>query len=111
MGHDCDYSLRGKCKSMCQDAVLDDPSLKLVRGYYHCPSWGKQAHWWTVREDGTIFDPTKNQFPSQGAGEYVEFDGYFECEECGKRIHEDDCIIYGNYQFCSDQCVIACVLG
>ncbi len=101
-----DYSLRGKCKKMSEEAVAADPSLRLVRGYYYCWEWGKQAHWWTVKEDGTIHDPTAAQFPSLGEGVYEEFDGWCECSECGLRIHEDDGIIggNGNYIFCSGNC-------
>lgn len=96
---------RGKCREMSEAAVRSDPSLTLVRGYYYCPAWGKQAHWWTRRPDGSIYDPTRLQFPSKGNGEYVEFDGWFECSECGKRIREEeDGTVAGNYIFCSNAC-------
>ena len=29
---------RGKCKEMAEQAVVDDPSLRIVRGFYHCHS-------------------------------------------------------------------------
>lgn len=97
---------RGKCKEMSEQAVEDDPTLTLVRGHYHCPIWGEQGHWWTVREDGTIFDPTAKQFPSGGIEEYyVEFNGILPCANCGKEIKEEDAMGYGNYGFCSDVCV------
>lgn len=36
-----DYAkYRGKCKEMSEEAVAQDPSLRLVRGYYHCPFSG-----------------------------------------------------------------------
>lgn len=95
---------RGKCHEMSKEAVRTDPSLRLVRGYYYCPHWGKQPHWWTVRQDGSIYDPTKLQFPSKGEGRYEEFDGYFNCSECNKRIKEEDGIVQGNYIFCSNRC-------
>lgn len=100
------YDLRGKCKEMSEAAVAADPTLRLVRGHYYCPHWGKQAHWWAEKSDGTIVDPTAEQFPSQGHGIYVEFDGWANCDECGERIHEDDGIIggNGNYIFCSGTC-------
>lgn len=101
-GHD--YSLRGKCKEMSDAACSEDPSLRLVRGYYHCPVWEKQPHWWCVRPDGTIHDPTAAQFPSLGTGVYEEFDGNCECDECGKIIKEKDCIFGSSYVFCSDRC-------
>lgn len=86
-----DYTLyRGKCKEMSEAAVAADPTLTLVRGHYYCPVWGKQAHWWTVRADGSILDPTALQFPSEGHGTYVPFDGAVECAECGKEMREAD---------------------
>lgn len=95
---------RGKCKEFCEKAIEQDSTLKLVRGHYHCPVWGEQAHWWTVRADGSIFDPTKDQFPSKGIGEYVEFDGRLSCEECGAETTEDTGVIMGNYICCSGRC-------
>ena len=65
--------------------------------------WGPQAHWWCVKPDGTIVDPSVNQFPRPHVGEYVEFDGFCECEECGKRVAEADAVIVSNYAFCSTQ--------
>lgn len=95
---------RGKCKEFCDQAVAKDSSLTLVRGHYLCPFWGEQPHWWTVRKDGTIYDPTKDQFPSKGIGEYVPFNGMLSCAECGKEIPEKDADIEGNYAFCSYIC-------
>lgn len=100
-----DYQkFRGKCKDMVDAAVAKDPTLTAVRGYYHCPMWGKQEHWWAMREDGSILDPTKRQFPSKGAGEYEPFDGNVECAECGKVVPEDEATPNGNYAFCSYIC-------
>jgi hypothetical protein len=96
---------RGKCKEFCKQAILEDPSLKLVRGFYHDPIWGKQQHWWTIRPDGSIFDPTKKQFPSGGIKEfYEEFNGTLECAQCGTKIKESEVIPYGRYGFCSGTC-------
>lgn len=101
-----DYSkFRGKCKEMSQKACIDDPTLTLVRGHYYCPIWNtREPHWWTVRKDGSIYDPTKSQFPSAGNGEYEPFDGFIECAECGKRIPEEEADIDGNHAFCSYLC-------
>ena len=99
---------RGKCREFCEQAILEDPSLKLVRGYYHCPFWGKQEHWWTVREDGSIFDPTVKQFPTAGAmAEYEEFNGMCECAECGKEFEEGapESRYESRYAFCSGACL------
>lgn len=100
-----DYAkYRGKCKELSEAAVLADPSLTLVRGHYHCPFWGEQAHWWTVRKDGTIRDPTAAQFPSRGRGRYEPFDGTAPCAECGKTIQEEKARFESNYAFCSYEC-------
>lgn len=96
---------RGKCKIFSEQAVADDPTLRLVRGYYYCLfSNKKEAHWWTVKPDGEIYDPTKNQFLSKGMGEYEEFDGMVECDQCGKRIAEEVAFTDGRFGFCSGRC-------
>lgn len=96
---------RGKCKEMCDVAIKDNPSLTLVRGYYWEPLWNTiEPHWWTVDENGKIFDPTRLQFPSQGFSEYIPFDGMVECAQCGKEIKEEEADIEGNYCFCSYTC-------
>jgi len=100
-----DYTkYRGKCKEMSEALVAADQSLTLVRGHYYCPAWGEQPHWWTKKPDGTIVDPTKNQFPSKGAGTYIEFNGIIPCSNCGKGISEDEADIDGRYAFCSYEC-------
>lgn len=95
---------RGKCKEYSEALIAEDPSLKLVRGYYLCPFWGEQQHWWTEKPDGTIIDPTKLQFPSKGLGEYIPFNGMVICAECGKEIHEKDARFESRYAFCSYTC-------
>lgn len=95
---------RGKCKVMSEALVAADPTLTLVRGHYICHLWGEQAHWWTKKPDGTIVDPTKDQFPSRGAGEYIEFDGVIECSNCGKEMREEEADFESNYAFCSYRC-------
>jgi len=95
---------RGKCKQLAEDLVSVDPTLKLVRGYYYCYSFGKQAHWWCEKSDGTIVDPSARQFPSNGHGHYEPFDGFCECAECGRRIKEEEADIEGRYAFCSTRC-------
>jgi hypothetical protein len=99
---------RGKCKEMSEELIKVDPSLTLVRGHYICPIWGEQAHWWTKSSDGVINDPTKDQFPSRGIGEYIEFTGHLNCSECDKEMMEgDEDIIYeSNYCFCSTKCAM-----
>jgi len=104
---------RGKCKELSEAAVAEDPTLTLVRGYYFCPIWGKdEPHWWTFRADGTIYDPTKDQFPSRGAGIYTPFDGVVYCEQCDKPMTENKAAenSVGNHAFCSYECYVRCCL-
>ena len=103
---------RGRCKEMTDALVLEDASLRQVRGWYLCPIWGKQAHWWCVKPDGTIVDPTVKQFPTAGVGaEYVEFDGRVECEYCHKDTTEEDAYMNGHHAYCSYECAMRDVLG
>lgn len=95
---------RGRCLELSKKACDEDPTLRLVRGHYYDPMWGKQAHWWCERPDVTILDPTAAQFPSKGKGHYEEFNGIVECAECGKQIKLEDADIEGNYAFCSYNC-------
>lgn len=96
----------GRCLELSTAAVAADPTLRLVRGWYHCPMWGERQHWWCVRPDGTVVDPTVTQFPTAGAGaEYEEYAGLVDCEECGKTdIPEAEACIDGNHTFCSSVC-------
>ncbi len=92
---------RGRCKEMCLAEMKRDATLTLVRGSYWDVFWGEQQHWWLVKPDGTIVDPTKDQFPSKGNGEYVPFDGFVICEVCEQRIPEEKAQFAGKYAFCS----------
>ena len=98
---------RGRCKELSEAAVAQDPTLKLTKGHYFCPIWNsEEPHWWCVRPDGSIHDPSAKQFPSKGLGIYTEFDGTFECAECGKAVAEDDALYESNYAFCSSRCLM-----
>jgi len=82
----------------------------LVRGHYYCPIWNSdEQHWWTTRKDGTIYDPTKDQFPSRGNGIYTPFSGIVNCAECGKPMKEEDALFDSRYAFCSGQCRLSFV--
>lgn len=99
-------SYRGKCFEKSSEAVRKDPSLTLVRGHYLCLFLNEKIqHWWTVRSDGTIYDPTKNQFISGGVGDYIPFDGTCECEQCGNKHPEENSIMHGRYPLCSMSCL------
>jgi len=95
---------RGKCKKMSEDAIKNNPMLTLVRGYYWDEFWGKQAHWWTKYPDGTIYDPTKDQFPTKGIGHYEEYNGMVQCAQCEKEMPEGDAVFEGRFTFCSGAC-------
>lgn len=101
-----DYiTYRGHCKELAEAEVKHDPSLRIVRGWYFCPVWGKQAHWWCEKSDGTVIDPSVKQFPTKGLGAiYEEYDGNIECEYCGKNTAENDAYFYGHHAYCSYQC-------
>jgi len=102
---------RGKCKQLCDQLIKTQPNLILVRGYYHDAFWDKQPHWWCKDEFGNIVDPSKKQFPDQN-GEYEEFDGWFNCSNCSKQVHENDegIIFDSNYVFCDGTCYMKFVL-
>lgn len=100
---------RGKCREMSEALVREDPTLRLVRGHYFCPHFGEQAHWWCEKPDGTVVDPTAAQFPSNGSGMYVEFDGTVTCEVCGKEMQENEAQFMSRYAVCSDRCARALV--
>jgi hypothetical protein len=93
---------RGRCREMSEALVKKYPALRLVRGWYYCPLWGKQAHWWTVTPKGKIIDPTKDQFPSGGCGDYVEYDGMVECAQCGRKMPETEAKFNGRFAFCKN---------
>ena len=106
MGVHEDYlEFRGRCHELSMAACEKDPTLRLVRGHYFCPIWNREEpHWWCVKPDGTIVDPTARQFPSAGSGVYTEFNGMIACAECGKEVPEEKADIEGNYAFCSHLC-------
>ena len=103
-------NMRGKCKELSEEAVKKDPSLRLVRGFYYCPIWNKEEqHWWTEKMDGTIYDPTASQYPSNGHGTYRKYDGTMICEQCGTIIEEKDIIWQGRFATCSRNCALRLV--
>ncbi|MDB4312078.1 hypothetical protein N9937_01480 [bacterium] len=101
-----DYSrYRGNCKQFCDAAVIEDPTLEIKRGWFIDINDVKHEHWWTVRPDGTIHDPTIKQFAFNGiGGGYQEFDGTFECSQCGKVDNADTMTHESNYHFCDGRC-------
>lgn len=97
-----EMSLRGKCREYAEAAVLADPSLTLVRGWYCDPTWGREEHWWTERPDGVIVDPTSAQFTMGGVTAWYEkFEGTYPCQECGVEVAEQDLVLGA---CCSGRC-------
>lgn len=97
---------RGKCKEYVDEVIRLFPDWKAVRGWYECPLWGDQEHWWTKKPDGTIFDPTVRQFPTAGAfASYREYRGFLMCFGCGKEVAEHEIVPLDGHVFCSDKCL------
>ena len=100
-----DHAVYGKCKEITEQMAKKHPELTRVRGHYHCPIWGKRAHWWLKDEQGNIVDPTAAQFPSRGGGKYEEWDESKieptgKCLDCGGDAFNGD-------TFCSSRCEAA----
>ena len=98
---------RGKCVEMT--ALMADafPELRRVRGHYLCPIEGRRPHWWMVAPDGSIVDPTLEQFPSLGQGDYIEYVGpepKGQCLNCGELLF-DGAAVSG---FCNATCAFEC---
>lgn len=102
---------RGKCRELSEALAAKNPTLRVVRGHYYCPTWGEQPHWWCVdTTTGKVVDPTATQFPSNGIGVYVEFNGILSCEYCGKEFRENEGYYNGRHCYCSGDCLCRDVL-
>lgn len=103
-----DYlNYRGRCKNECEKLLAAQPELTIVKGWYDCPYWGRQEHWWLKDKDGEIIDPTVKQFPTRGDGaEYIEYAGMYPCEHCGKETKEDALVRDGHHHYCSGECLM-----
>jgi len=82
----------GTCAEVTLEMVAEFPELTRVRGHYYCPFWGEREHWW-LKDGEEVIDPTFAQFPSKGAGEYVEWEeGQQEptgmCPNCGEYCYD-----------------------
>lgn len=87
----------GRCKEYCIQMLQEFPELHLVRGHHDDPIWGLREHWWLMTKTGEIIDPTANQFPGKGIGEYHVWDeGAPEptgmCPHCGEYTWENEYI-------------------
>lgn len=78
--------LRGTCERAAKAAARQNPTLRVVRGWYNDAVWGAQEHWWCVGDGGAIIDPTVEQFPTGHIPflrSYTEFTGTYPCAGCG----------------------------
>ena len=85
--------LRGTCEEAAKKLATQDPTLTVVRGWYHDTLWGTQEHWWCTTADGAVVDPTVEQFPTghiESLRSYEPYAGTFPCYGCGIEISEDD---------------------
>ena len=72
---------RGKCREMSEELCM----TRHCDGFYHCPVWGKEPHWWCVTQDGVILDPSVKDFQPLEMEQYT-----MECEYCHKTVLEGD---------------------
>lgn len=96
--------LRGTCERAAQELAHEDSSLRVVRGWYIDAQWGRQEHWWCERPNGTILDPTVEQFPTghvPALREYQEYQGVHSCPGCGAPVVTED----SSSGFCCGPCL------
>jgi len=98
------WNTAGKCHAACKAMLREFPSLTMVRGHVHCFRQGIRErgfpHWWMTDADGSIIDPTDNQFDNviayephdEGAPEPTGL-----CPNCGGYC-------YDSMSVCSDAC-------
>lgn len=86
-------ALKGLCHELASQLQEIHPELRLERGHYFCPARaGGQPHWWCRAPDGTVIDPTADQFASAGTGAYVALDAQApeprgRCLYCGELVY------------------------
>jgi hypothetical protein len=106
---------RGACESLSSLMAQEFPELRQTAGYYYDSCWGPQQHWWCVAPDGTVVDPTSEQFPSKGRGTYEELSEDDRpvgcCMDCGsdvfrKYVNDDDDLVPNPSapSFCCPEC-------
>ena len=83
--------LAGLCASASKELAAAFPTLRIVRGHVSGVLIGRRGHWWCEDPDGTIYDPTRRQFP--GPMDYEEWQPGTEvrvgrCMNCGDDIYE-----------------------
>lgn len=92
----------GNCKEYSEAMARAFPELKVTRGHYYCPTWGRREHWWLTDVQNEVVDPTMMQFPSMGTGKYEEWEEGAK-EPTGKCINCGD-YCYGGSLACCPAC-------
>lgn len=96
--------VRGKCAEATLAMIEAFPELRRAAGFVHC-TWGRDQHFWCVTPDGTVVDPTAEQF--RAVFEYEELD--LDDPETQRRIPTGRCLdcgddVYEGKSFCSEAC-------
>ena len=86
----CAADCYGKCHQAARIMQEAFPELRIVVGYVTAGSWGERDHAWLVAPDGSIVDPTAQQF-QQGVSDYQEWKpgdpvNVGPCANCGEDI-------------------------
>ncbi len=99
-----DRFVRGKCAEATAAMIEAFPELRRAMGFAHC-TWGRDQHWWCVAPDGSIVDPTIEQFLSVCSYEEIDPNDPEAlrgvptgvCMDCGGDVYEGK-------TFCSEAC-------
>lgn len=109
----------GACKSATTKMVADFPELKAVAGRVLSDTMLAQEHWWCVTQDGSVVDPTAEQFElfygtSADRLEYIPFEpGDYvrvgRCMYCGFDINAKVDVLdkpadVFSTEFCNEDC-------
>lgn len=95
---------RGQCSDMTTRMAAAFPELVRTRGHYVCADH-RHPHWWLIAPDGTVIDPTVEQFAMCGGGLYEPYLGpepKGHCLDCGE-------LLFSDTPFCNDECARRCV--
>lgn len=81
--------LAGTCEQAVDSLIAQNPALTKVAGWYIDAHWGPREHFWATAPDGTIIDPTVEQFPTghvPALRQYQPYAGVYPCPGCGIAI-------------------------
>src|SRR3990167_3649327 len=93
-----------KCAEATAEMLTAFPELRRVRGYVLTAAGYDRPHWWLTTVDGTIVDPTADQFADYGGAldykEHVGPEPSGKCPNCGGFVYDGGTV-------CSDACANA----